>query len=405
MEERNATYFLYRPQRIIEEALKEPGFAPARLLAILFPLWRVELEGTFREQKPYALLEEYIERGIFEGQLQTTDELSTFFGIDTRLVAKVLDFLQTIEHVQYEQGRWYLRPLGLESLREGQKYIPKKNRQEFYFEAFQCRPLTREHYDKFQVYTDQEAEELVNAYEHSHRGYRCTRLFSFHSWNPKAVDDLARRSNRDQYNLRKEITSIHQVGQPELVYLPLYLIEGRKQNGQRTHLAYSRIRGRRDRFFEEIVQHDPDIRGSLAIEATKESLDKDLWTRWLKTQGLANIQPLLMPSGIWQLSLSSDLFRAKKPPIAIDKIGTYHLEDGHFLYIWSEDIDIRRDAVLDRTLRLIEQHKKSITEREVEKNLQLLSTQLATRTMEVSDLKRYAKVTGQAVLLSTIDLS
>lgn len=404
MEERNAVYFLYRPQGIIEEALNESGFAPLRLLAIFFPLWRIELEGTFREQKPYALLEEYFERGIFEGQLQTIDELSAFFGIDTRLVAKVLDFLQTIEHVQYEQGRWYLRPLGQESLREGQKYIPKKNRQEFYFEAFQCRPLTREHYDKLQVYTDQEAEELVNAYEHSHRGYRCVRLFSFHPWNPQTVDELSRRSNRDQYNLRKEISGIRQIGQPELVYLPLYLIEGMRQNGQRAHLAYSRVRGRRDRFFEEIVQHDPDIRGSLAIESAKESLDKGLWTRWLKMQGLANIQPLLMPNGIWQLNLSPDLFRARKLPIAIDKIGTYHLEDGHFLYIWSEDIDVRRNAVLDRTLHLIEQHKRSITEREVERNLHQLSTQLVTRTMEISDLRRYAKEMGRTALLSAIDL-
>src|SRR6266700_3279619 len=256
MEERN-TYFLYHPQRIIEDAQKEPGLAPVRLLALFFPLWRVELEGTFREQKPYALLEEYFERGIFEGQLQTIEELSAFFGIDSRLVAKVLDFLQTIEHVQYEQGRWFLRPLGQESLHEGQKYIPKKNRQEFYFEAFQCQPLTREHYDQMQVCTEHEAEELVARYDRSRRGYRCERLFSFHPWNAVAIDDLAHRSDRDQYNLRKEISSIHQVGPPELVYLPIYLIEARKSNNQRIYLAYSRIRGRRDRFFEYIVNNYP----------------------------------------------------------------------------------------------------------------------------------------------------
>lgn len=402
MEERNI-YFLYHPQRIIEEAQKEPGLAPVRLFALLFPLWRVKLGGTFREQKPYALLEEYFERGIFEGQLQTTEELSTFFGIDPRLVAKVLDFLQTIEHVQYERGRWFLRPLGQESLREGQKYIAKKNRQEFYFEAFRCQPLTREHYDKMQVYTEQEAEELVTLYERSRRGYRCERLYSFHPWKAAAIDELARRSDRDHYNLRKEISGVHQVGQPELVYLPIYLIEARGRNKERTYLAYSRIRGRRDRFFEQIVNHYPDIRESLAVVSAQNQQDREIWTRWLTRQGLSNVQPLRMPNGIWQLNLAPDLFRESNPPIPLEKIGTYRLEEGRFLYLWCDDVEVRRNAVLDRTLHLIEQHKKSITEREVERNLQMLSEQLATRTLDLNDLKQRARETRRTGLLNAID--
>lgn len=403
MEERN-TYFLYHPQRVIEDAQKEPGLAPVHLFALLFPLWRVELGGTFREQKPYALLEEYFERGIFEGQLQTTEEISTFFGIDPRLVAKVLDFLQTIEHVQCEQGRWSLRPLGQESLREGQKYIPKKNRQEFYFEAFQCQPLTREHYDQMQIYTEYEAEELISLYKRSRRGYRCESLFSFHPWNAGAIADLARRSDRDQYNLRKEISGVHQIGQPELVYLPIYLIEARKPNNQRVYLAYSRIRGRRDRFFEHIVNHYPDVRETLAITSAQNQQNKDLWTPWLTKLGLSHVQPLRMPNGIWQLNLAPALFRASNPPLAIEKIGTYRLEEGHFLYLWCDDVEIRRNAVLDRTLHLIEQHKKSITEREVERNLQLLSEQLVTRILDLNDLKRRAKETGRTNLLNAIDV-
>ena len=402
MEERS-TYFLYNPQKIIEEAQKVADLAPVRLLALLFPLWRVELGGTFREQKPYALLEEYVERGIFEGQLQTTEELSAFFGIDPRLVAKVLDFLLTIEHVQQEQGRWSLRPLGQESLNEGQKYIAKKNRQEFFFEAFQGRPLTREHYDKIQIYTEEEADELVKVYERSHRGYRCVRLYSFHPWRAGAIDELARRSDRDHYNLRKEISGVHQAGPVELVYLPLYLIEAQRKNGQRTYLAYSRIRGRRDQFFEQLVNQYPDICESLAIDATKERSDKDLWTQWLKQQGLVNVLPMRMPSGIWQLNLAPDLFRLPKPPLSVEKIGTYHLEDGHFLYLWCQDLEVRRNAALDRVLRQIERYKKTITEREVEKNLQLLSDQLGTGKLDLHDLKQRATESERTALLRIID--
>lgn len=403
--DKQSSHFLYRPQSVLDEAQKIPGLTLVCLHAILVPLWRVELEGTFNEQKPYALLEKYVEHGIFDGKLQTIEELSAFFGIDPRLIAKVLDFLQTIEHVQCEQGRWFLRPLGEQSLREGQKHIPKKSRQEFLFEAFRGLPLMREHYEKMQIYTEQEAGELVNAYESGRRGYRCQRLYSFHTWNESAVEGLARRSDRDQYNLRMELSGVHRVGQgqPEQVYLPLYLVEARKQNSQPVYLAYSRIRGRRDQFFEGIANNYPDIRQSLAATAEVGQQHKDYWSRWLERQGLAGVRPLYMPNGIWQLNLEANLFHRPNPPLAIDQIGTYHLEDGHFLYIWCDDVEIRRYAALDRTLRLIERYKKTITEREVEKNLQLFSEQLATRQLDLDDLKRRAKETDRTALLGVID--
>jgi hypothetical protein len=111
-----------------------------------------------------------------------------------------------------------------------------------------------------------------------------------------------------------------------------------------------------------------------------------------------------MPNGIWQLNLPPALFRTSEPPIAIHRIGTYWLENGHFLYFWCDDFEVRRNAALDRTLQLIEQYKTSITEREVEKNLQLLAEQLSTRTLKLSDLKQRAQETGRLALLTSIDL-
>lgn len=404
MEKQN-TNFLYHPQKVIDDAQKEPGLTLVCLYAILFPLWRVDLEGTFREQKPYALLEKYFEYGIFDGKLQTTDELSAFFGIDPRLVAKVLDFLQTIEHVQCEQGRWFLRPLGQQSLNDGQKYIPKKSRQECFFDAFQGCPLTREHYEKIQIYTEQEAGELARAYENGHRGYRCVPLYSFHDWDARAIDDLARLPDRNKYNLRTELSGIRQAEQshPEKVYLPIYLLEARKPNGQISYLAYSRVRGRRDPFFEDIVNHYPDIRQSLANEADKQQQTKNHWARLLRRLGLENMQPLLMPNGIWQLDLTPGLFRAENPPLTIEKVGTYRLEEGRFLYFWCQDLGIRRAAALERALNQIERNKKFIAESEIEKDLQMLSEQLVTGKLDLNDLKRHAKESGRTALLDIIN--
>lgn len=84
---------IYDPRRAIEHMQTLQGTMPIRLFAILFPLWDVETTATQEEGRPYELMEKYVERGIDEGRLHTVEELASFFGLQSEMVKKILNFL------------------------------------------------------------------------------------------------------------------------------------------------------------------------------------------------------------------------------------------------------------------------------------------------------------------------
>jgi hypothetical protein len=391
---------LYDPRKAIEHIQTIPGLVPVRFFAVLFPLWYVEVTGKLEQSRPYELIEQYIERGIEEGQLHTTGTLADFFGLDSRLVEKVLVFLETTRHVTYTNGMWYLTDLGRRSVIVGRKIIPKETRQKLYFDAFHSRPLLREHYgNNLQIVEDFEADEITQ----SHRGgYQFHRLTSFQPWNPVVVSDLERRSDRALYNLREEIHNLQPIDKMQ-VYLPMYIFETRKHNGELYYVVYTHIRGRRDEFFEDIVNTYPEIQIVLSVLAEKVVRANERWAKWLASRGVPSALPVQLATGVWQVVLPKEAFRSQPEAFSVAEIGTYRLDEGYFLQIWCDDIELRRNAALDRTLKIIKSRKKSITGRDVEENLQRLAEQLRTRKLELTDVRQRAVETGLNEVVSTID--
>ncbi len=391
---------LYDPRRAIEHVQTLAGFAPVRLFAVLFPLWYVEVTGTQEQQRPYELIERYIERGIEEGQFRTASALADFFCLESRLVEKVLLFLETIGHVRCTDGMWNLTDLGSRSVAKGKKFIPKETRQRLYFEAFHSQPLLREHYaNNLQIFSDFEADEITQVY----KGYQFHRLFSLQPWNPAAVRDLETRSDRALYNLREEISNLQSLGMMQ-VYLPMYIIETRKYHGQVHYVVYTHIRGRRDEFFERIANTYPEIQRSLSLTAEKETRANELWTKWLASKGITSVQPVQLPGGIWQVIVPKEVFRSQETTFSIAEIGTYHLDHGYFIQVWCDDVELRCNAALDRTMKIIKSRRKSITNRDVEENLRRLAEQLRTRKLEIEDVRQRAVETGSKEILSVIDV-
>ena len=109
---------LYHPDRAIDRATSLPGLIPVRLFALLYPLWLIEIDAHEESKRPYALIEQFIERGIQEAHLHTIEEMVNFFGLSTVLLTKVLHFLATIQHVQQVGEIWTLTERGVQSDRK-----------------------------------------------------------------------------------------------------------------------------------------------------------------------------------------------------------------------------------------------------------------------------------------------
>jgi len=250
-----------------------------------------------------------------------------------------------------------------------------------------------------QIFSDFEADEITQVY----KGYQFHRLFSLQPWNPAAVRDLETRSDRALYNLREEISNLQSLGMMQ-VYLPMYIIETRKYHGQVHYVVYTHIRGRRDEFFERIANTYPEIQRSLSLTAEKEMRANELWTKWLASKGITSVQPVQLPGGIWQVIVPKEVFRSQETTFSIAEIGTYHLDHGYFIQVWCDDVELRRNAALDRTMKIIKSRRKSITNRDVEENLRRLAEQLRTRKLEIEDVRQRAVETGSKEILSVIDV-
>ena len=380
---------IYPPERAITDAINLATMAPIRLFAVLYPLWLVETAGDQEKKQPYELIEHYIERGIRDGNFHTVAELADFFQLNTELVKKVLRFLLTIQHVEETNGRWNLTKRGLTSLTEGMKSTALKKTQLFYFDAFGSQPLLSEHYTKYiQPVPDGDTSTISRR---AHGGLQFRRLYTQHLWRPDALNKL-RDPDRGKYNVPPESRNLVLIGQSR-VYLPMYIIEARQRTYSTViphYLVYTHIKGRRDVFFENLINKNSEVKMVLEAEEREKNL-YDLWSKWLRTQGLTYLKPELTSNGVWRIVLTRAILESPQVDIPTTRIGQYHTERGYFLHIWCNDETIRRYAVLDYAIQAVKQSQLTIARERIQSILQLRAEKLAVTNITLQELYQRAK--------------
>lgn len=389
MEQREES-ILYNPRRAIEHLLKLSGYVPLRLFATLYPLWLIETLASQEKRRPYALIEHFIVRGIGEGDLHTTDELAAFLGLRRDLVEKVLIFLQTIQHVTCTAGQWKLTERGFRSLQAGEKSIPQQKTQILYFDGFGSRPLLREHYTKSLRLLSDEAADRATSY--SRGGYQFQRLFARRPWNSRALSNLEAHPDRAMYNLPGDAHHLQEIS-VTTAYIPMYIVETQRSSAQSVspyYLVYTHIKGRRDEFFEGLVNGSVEIRRALHAEQRAENV-QTLWTNWLRSKGLAHLRPVRERNGLWRLVLPSQILRSAEGSFSVAEIGTYRIEQGYFLQIWCEDETVRRQAALDRTLKILQASQQALTREKIEDILQQMAEHLHIASPGFRDVYRQAR--------------
>jgi hypothetical protein len=377
---------LYPPDRAIELASNVSGLIPVRLFALLYPLWLVEIDAHEETRRPYALIEQFIERGIQEAHLRSVQEMVDFFGLSTSLVTKVLHFLATIQHIQQVDGRWILTERGEQSLLQGVKSEIQEKGQYIYFDGFCSKPLTQDHYHKnLHIISDLEAKSITRTAAGGHQFYR---LHTSEMWNIRALRDLVNNPDRAKYNLPQELRAVTTTSYA-LVYMPMYIIETKRQRlMQPYYLVYTHIKDQRDAFFEHIVNKTLSIQRALDAMPKEENL-AEIWSRWLRSDNMAYLRPEQTREGLWRVNLPETLFPSSEYPLR--KIGTYYKEKGYFLQLWCNNDILRRQAIFDRALYLVTKNLKTIKRKYIEDRLQQWSELFAVASVHVYELYSWAR--------------
>lgn len=390
--------FIYHPNKAIEHVLGRMDIEPVRFFAVFFPLWAVEIEGEQRDSRRYQIIENYVERGILNGGLQSTDELASFFGMETQLVKKVVTFLSAIGHIEDIQGRLRLTRLGVDSLERMEKYVLMETRRQLYFDGILSNPLISNYYDSKSIRFL--AEDEIPAHS---MGIRFFRLLPTSFWNIDKLYELERRPDKDKYNIPHEVTNIRQRSAPESIYTPMYIFETRRQGYSNPYyVTYTGIKERHDLFFEEIVNNSPPLLTSLYAE--EEISPSQLWFGRITANGLPTSRLTRLPNGSWQLRLlSSDLQSASESKALLAALGSYWIEKGYFLHIWCNDERIRREAAISQILKRVEKKKRTLTNKELDELLMTRADTLKVPELSRTDLLNKAKELGFDKTLSTLE--
>jgi predicted transcriptional regulator len=385
------------PMRALNDAAFRQGFHPIRLSSVLLPVHEVEVRATTRTGRPYGLIDKFIERTIAETRASTVSEIADVLDLQPALVDRAVRVLRRIGHLPAHSGALELTDLARESLRDEICYEQKReDRRKIYFDGYRCEPLHRRHYGKPSSFLNYaEASALV------HQEERLLMLPALHQFHREALNNLARRTDRAEFNLPSNVENPQDV-RPEFVYLHLYVVRAQARGGNVRHLAYAPDAGLEyDEHLSELCSSTPDITGFLDQSTPPIANQERRIRNWLAKNELTGIDPMRHPDGSWHVDL---------PPEEFLPTGSRHESSvGSFLDLWTvavrvwcEDRDVRQRALLARTRVIL--RRAGYRPEELPDLVRRLGAQLEFPDLDVHRLRALVAEAGEQDLAEQLDL-
>lgn len=385
----------YTRIRVLEDAAFRRGLHPNRLFDLLLPVHEVEVEATTRTERPYGLIDKFLERAIAEGRITTVPRLAGFLGLEPVLVDRAVRVLRSIGHLPAHSDALELTQLARESLRDNTCYeIRRQDRRKLYFDAYRCEPLHRRYYADSAAFLNR-AEAFAAAKADPTR----RPLSSPYQFRRAALENLARRADRAEFNLPLSVENPQDV-RPEYVFLPVLVVRAVARGGHVRYLAYGATSGELDEGFSDLCTGTPEIAGVLEHETVSVAEQERRISLWLANKGLSGYKPMLSPDKSWHVDFE---------PKEFEPIGTRKLNGvGSFIDLKSvvvrvrcENADVRRRALLARAGSLLQRCRYRPDEHAA--TLQYLGEQLEFPDLNAGKLRALAREADRDDLVELID--
>ena len=377
-------YLLYHHYKALEY-VQELGLIPVRLFRVLYPLWRVRVEGRQRATAEFDELEWFLERGIAEGGLRSVAALAAFFGLEADFVHKLLRQAREVGHLDGEDGSLALTQLGLDSVRDRVRYEERKIGSELYFEALSNIPLTPEHY-KIPILESLPEKSPFQAFYHFDQ-----------AWNTAALEQLQNSPDAAQLNLPEEVSAAQLVSS-EPVYLPVYFVEARedKPSGQFSLMVFSQVRGLRDATLEYAVNRDPKVFRALKArtngraEAVQRHFEqsgfkKDAW--YLNENGPQGAQ-VMVDGAVFQPGEDGE---EENPRLTLRSVGRYTLIYDWCIWVMCDNPQIRAQAAAEQVLEWLQNANIRPSRFEVQQKMVSISKRLNVSQPTFQSLQAVAR--------------
>jgi hypothetical protein len=390
--ESSAKYLLYSHYKALDQ-VQELGFIPLRLFRVLYPLWRVRVDGRQRIATEFDELEWFMERGIQGTGLDSVGELASFFGLDSAFVRRVVDFSRAIGHVSGDDDHLSLTDLGSASIKDRVRYEDRTLSTELYFDALGSVPLSPEHY-KVPI-----LEKLPLAGK--------TPFQAFHhfdrTWDKNALTRMLSGPDKKRFNLPDEV-SAGQLLQAEPVYLPAYFVEARenKPNSQPQLLVFSQVRGLHDAVLEEAVNREPMVYRALKAKTDSRA---EAVRRYFEFSGLKKDEWYLNENGPWgaQVMVDGRVFlpdasadEEESPRLTTRSVGRYTMIYDWCIWVLCDDVEVRKQAAAGQLVEWLQGANARPTSAEIKRKFTNLCQRLSIPQLPVKTALTLARQKGFA---------
>lgn len=379
----NPKYLLYSHYRALEQ-VQELGFIPLRLFRVLYPLWRVRVDGRQRVATEFDELEWFMERAIQGAGLRSVDGLAAFFGLDPAFVERMIHFLRTIGHVSGEDENLSITELGIASITDRARYEEKTTSVELYFDGLGNVPLSTEHY-KIPILESLPPIESTPFLAFYHFD---------HAWSP----DVLGQMDKKRFNLPDQISDA-QLLNPEPAYLPVYFIEARenKPASPPRLLVFSQVRGLRDTVLEEAVNREPTV--YRALKAKTDSRVEAL-RRYFEQSGLKQDDWYLNENGPWgaQVMVDGQVFLPESGNddedslrLTTRSVGRYALIYDWCIWVLCDDVNVREQAAAEQLTEWLQNVNAKPSATEVKLKFANLCKRLSIQQLPIQTVLIFAR--------------
>ncbi len=375
----NPANLLYHPYKALD-MVQEMGYIPVRLFKVLYPLWRVRVEGRQRLSGDFDELEWYLERGIGEAGLASVAELASFFGLEVDFVRRLVDLSRGIGHIRGEDGSLELTALGLASVKEKVRYEERKTATELYFDALGNKPLSAEHY-KVPILEALPEKTTFQAF------YQFDK-----TWQPEALSQLKDSLPAD---IRAELLN------REPAYLPAYFVEarGKEPSSPLRLLVFSQVRGLHDSVLQEAVNRDPIVYRALKAKTDSRA---EAVRRYFEQSGLKKDAWYLNENGPWgaQVMVDGQVFlpgadEDESVRLSVRSVGRYALIYDWCIWVLCDDPSIRNQAAAEQLVDWLQAASARPSREEIQRKIHGLGQRLSIQPPAVSVLLSLARRKGQ----------
>jgi hypothetical protein len=378
-------YLLYSHYRALD-LVQEMGLIPLRLFRVLYPLWRVRIEGRQRIVTEFDELEWYLERGLQDAAFKSVKELAAFFGLESVLVQKLIDRARQSGHLSGDDEHLSLTELGLVSIKNRVRYEDQVTSTELYFDGLGNVPMSQEHF-KVPILETLPEKTPFQAFYHFGR-----------TWQESALTQDARQRLNLSENVKTQLLG------HEPVYMPAYFIEVRenKPSSLPQLRVFSQVRGLHDTVLEDAVNRDPTV--YRALKAKTDSRAESV-KRYFEQSGLRKDAWYLNENGPWgaQVMVDGQVFlpgnggeEEESGRLSLRSVGRYTIIYDWCIWVMCDDVNIRKQAAAEQLLEWLQNANARPSADEIRRKFTGLCKRLSVETLSVTDALAQARKKGLA---------